>query len=142
VPQGVGKLRLSARHLELLKQHVASAIPHEVCGFLGGVDAQVMAVIPVPNIAPDPAREFLMDPQAQWEAMVSMSESGWNMLAIYHSHPPGGQTEPSASDIATAHYPEALTLVIVPDPAGEISSLRAFAIDAGQVCEVSIALES
>jgi proteasome lid subunit RPN8/RPN11 len=74
--------------------------------------------------------------------METMAESGWNMLAIYHSHPPGGRTEPSASDIATAYYPEALILVIVPDPAGEICSLRAFAIDAGQVCEVSIALES
>jgi proteasome lid subunit RPN8/RPN11 len=120
---------------------VASAVPKEVCGFLGGINGEVTVVIPVPNIATDPDRQFFMDPQAQWEAMENLSQSGWQMLAIYHSHPPGGQTQPSATDVATAYYPEALLLVIVPDWAGEISSLRAFAIDAGQVSEVSIALE-
>ncbi len=136
------ELRLSTELLELLAEHVRSAIPCEACGFLAGVGGEVRGVFPVPNIAPDPARQFLMDPQAQWSAMRALSERGWNILAVYHSHAPGCQTEPSESDVETAYYPEALTLLIVPDLSGQISSLRAFAIDAGRVCEVSITVES
>lgn len=138
----VKHLKLSVSHLDTLMQHVRSGIPHEVCGFLGGVGGVVMGVISVPNIAADPTREFLMDPRAQWEAMETIADRGWEMVAIYHSHPPGSQTEPSSSDVATAYYPEALTLLIVPDWSGQISSFRAFAIDAGKVREVSIAVES
>lgn len=136
------ELRLSAEHLDLLSEHVRSAILNEVCGFLAGVGGEVRGVFPVPNIAPDPTRQFVMDPQAQWNAMRALSERGWQILAIYHSHPPGGPAEPSQSDVAAAYYPEALSVLIVPDLSGQISSLRAFAIDAGRVCEVSIAVAS
>lgn len=136
------ELRLAAEHLERLVQHVQSSTPYEVCGFLAGVEGEVRGVYPVPNIAPDPITQFVMEPRAQWNAMRALSERGWQILAIYHSHPPGGQAEPSKSDVATAYYPEALTLLIVADISGQITDLRAFAIDAGHACEVSIAVTS
>jgi [CysO sulfur-carrier protein]-S-L-cysteine hydrolase len=136
------ELEIPVEHLDVLREHVRSAVPNEACGFLGGVQGRVRGVFPVPNIAPDPSGEFLMEPQAQWNAMRTLSERGWDVLAIYHSHPPGGQAEPSGSDVVAAYYPEALTLLIVPDLSGRISSLRAFAIDAGRVSEVSIVVKS
>ncbi|MBN1429688.1 MAG: M67 family metallopeptidase [Anaerolineae bacterium] len=117
-------------------------MPFEVCGFLGGVGGEVTCVFPVPNIAPEPACGFFMEPQTQWNVMRVLSELGLDMLAIYHSHPPCGSNELSSIDIANACYPEVLSLLIVPTASGKIAHLRAFSIDGLRVSEVSIVVWS
>lgn len=132
------RLRMTAGHLRLIIEHVRSGMPHEVCGLLGGVGGQVKEVFPVPNVAPDPATGFVMDPQAQIDVLLTLEERGWDLVAIYHSHPPGARTDPSPTDVAQAHYPEALSLLLVPDPSGHEVSVRAFTIRDGQVSEVPV----
>jgi proteasome lid subunit RPN8/RPN11 len=56
-----------------------------------------------------PAR-FRMDPKEQLQAFNHMDEQGWELLAIYHSHPSGPPT-PSATDIAEAAYPGVIHLI-------------------------------
>jgi proteasome lid subunit RPN8/RPN11 len=134
----VRALRLSTQHHALIGEHVRSDLPLEVCGFLGGVGGEVTDVIPVPNVSSEPSVGFLMDPKAQWGAMHMLAEKNKDIIAIYHSHPPGSCGAPSPVDITNAHYTKALNLVVVPRISGAIASFRAFSIDEGQVFEVSI----
>ncbi|MDT0635350.1 M67 family metallopeptidase [Spectribacter hydrogenoxidans] len=83
----------------------------EVCGLVGGIDGSPVSVNPVPNVADDPTRRFLMDSQAQVDAMRRMRERGESLLAVYHSHP-ATPPEPSARDLDELGYPDALLLII------------------------------
>lgn len=83
----------------------------EVCGLVGGIDGSPISVNPVPNVAADPTRRFLMDSQAQVDAMRGMRERGESLLAVYHSHP-ATPPEPSARDLDELGYPDALLLII------------------------------
>src|SRR5690242_2675108 len=108
-------LRLSTLHAAQIRADVLAQVPHETCGLLAGVGGDVRAVYPVPNVAPDPSRSFLMDAQSQVAAMLDIMKRRWNLLAIYHSHPPGSRSDPSPVDVAHAAYPEALMVIAVPD---------------------------
>lgn len=130
-----GRMALSISHADLdhILAHVQSERPREACGLLGGAGGHVMAVYPVTNVADDPRTSFRMDGEAQYAAMVEMEENGWELLAIYHSHPCGVHSEPSPTDIDQAYYPEALSVIIAAD-----LSVRAFSIRDGEVRPVSL----
>jgi proteasome lid subunit RPN8/RPN11 len=77
-----------------------------------------------------------MDPKQQLAAMIDMEEQGWDLIAIYHSHPNGPQV-PSATDIDKAYYPEAAHLIVsLIDKAKP--QVRAFYIVAGTVTEIPL----
>ena len=126
-------LTISRAGLDCILAHVRRELPREACGLLGGVGGRVMAVYPIPNVAADPFVEFRMDGKAQVDAMVDIEGRGWNILAIYHSHPCGERSEPSPTDTDRAYYPEALALIVAAD-----LSVRAFAIRDGRVDEAPI----
>jgi [CysO sulfur-carrier protein]-S-L-cysteine hydrolase len=78
-------------------QHASAGLPREVVGIIGALPTEgPQVVLPLPNIGGD--RMFLVDPFAQYEAFSYLRKHGYDLLAIYHSHP-GGGTEPSAKDI-------------------------------------------
>jgi proteasome lid subunit RPN8/RPN11 len=52
-----------------------------------------------------------MDPKQQLQAMLALEANGWQLVAIYHSHPQGPET-PSDSDVKQAYYPESLTMLV------------------------------
>jgi proteasome lid subunit RPN8/RPN11 len=52
-----------------------------------------------------------MNPHQQIEALLALEAAGWQLLAIYHSHPQGPEL-PSATDIALAFYPEAVNIIV------------------------------
>jgi proteasome lid subunit RPN8/RPN11 len=142
IPVAARELVLSASQHDLMVRHACGSAGREVCGFLGGVGGRVSDVLPIGNAASEPGNRFVMEPQEQWRAMCGLSARGKEIVGIYHSHPPGGSTEPSPIDVADVSYPEALQIIIVPDKSGKIANLRAFSIDAGQVSEVSIVIQS
>lgn len=107
--------------------------PLEGCGLLAGRAGRVARLYPVDN-ALRSSTEYEMDPHQQLRAMLDLEEAGWELLAIYHSHP-HGPPEPSATDVARAYYPEALQ-VIVSLADRERPSVRAFSVTGGQVEEV------
>lgn len=131
------KLIITSQHYEQITEQARTGMPYEVCGLLGGVDAQIKAVFQTPNIHPDPARGYMVDGQSLIDTYEVLDQNGWDLIAIYHSHPPGQRTDPSPTDIEQAYYPDALYVIIVPDHDGENISVRAFAIT-NQVLEVSV----
>ncbi|GAB4478368.1 MAG: hypothetical protein Kow00124_22670 [Anaerolineae bacterium] len=133
------KLVITTDQLTEIAAHVAGGAPLEVCGFLGGKGETALAVYPVVNVAPDPTCGFLMDPQAQYRALMDIDKRGWEVAAIYHSHPPGGRGDPSPTDVRYASfYPGILHLIAVPSWGGQIASLRTFAIQGDSVQELPL----
>jgi [CysO sulfur-carrier protein]-S-L-cysteine hydrolase len=109
-----------------------AVFPLEACGLVAGEAGQVRRLYPIDNVLQSPSA-FLMDARQQVQAMLEMERHGWELLAIYHSHPQGPD-EPSTTDVAQAYYPEAIHLIIsLADRARPC--LRAFRIVEGRIEE-------
>ena len=111
--------------------------PLETCGVLGGRDKRARAAYPLDNVLCSPVR-YRADPEGLLVAFLDLESRGWDIVAIYHSHP-AGPDRPSATDVAEAYYPDAAYVII--SLAHEPPSLRGFRIVAGQVSEIPLVVE-
>ncbi|MGE5073751.1 MAG: M67 family metallopeptidase [Anaerolineae bacterium] len=127
------QLVLAPAQWEEMRAHVDACLPLEACGLLAGSADVVQAVIAVPNMARSPVR-FRMDPRAQWRAFERIEDSGWDLLAIYHSHP-AGPDAPSETDIAEAAYQ---VIHLIWSRSNGAWAARGFWIDAGRVSDVKL----
>lgn len=128
-------LRLRVAHYAEMLAHLRSAYPEEACGLMAGIDGEVLRLYPIENRLHSPVA-FEMEPRQQLQALQQLEDAGWHLLAIYHSHPQGPET-PSARDIAQAHYPDALN-VIVSLAAPDRPVVRVFSIRDGTVDEQAL----
>jgi proteasome lid subunit RPN8/RPN11 len=117
---------------------VARHAPEEACGLVAGVNCRSVAVYPIENALHSPVR-FRMEPQQQVKAYLEILGKGWDLAAIYHSHPEG-PVWPSPTDIAEAAYPEVIYLIWIPDHEGW--NCRGYQILDGQFVEVPICIET
>jgi proteasome lid subunit RPN8/RPN11 len=132
------RLTIDSNRLELIAAHARRESPREVCGVLGGVGGHVKIVVPVANAAMNPSVAFVMDGAGLLGAFKQLARHGLDLLAFYHSHPPGSRWDPSPSDIAQAAYPDVLTVIVMLDDSGRVASLRAFSIRGGLSAEVPL----
>ena len=93
-----------------MRADVEQKSPAEACGLLAGSlklsedNFLTEQVHPIPNIYSSPVR-FRMDPAEQLNAFIQMERRGWDLVAIYHSHP-AGPDHPSETDMNEAYYPD------------------------------------
>lgn len=131
-------LTLTSEQAAEIMAHSRDERPDEACGLLGGQDGRVEEVYPLPNAEHSPVR-YLADPEAQFKAMMEIEERGWEIVAIYHSHP-HSPAYPSPTDLEMAFYPDSVYLIIsLADR--EQPRLRAFRIDGDQIEEVEVRVE-
>lgn len=119
-----------------MEQHVTECVPEEACGLLGGQSGRVEMVLPVENVLHSPIR-FRMEPRDQIRAMNEIEQRGYELVAIYHSHPSGPDVL-SATDLAELAYAESLYLLWYPATAGW--ACRAFDVSSGLPEEVPLRL--
>lgn len=118
---------------EPMLAHVQAAWPNEGCGLLAGKDGRPVKWYPCANAAPNPQIYYRVDARDLLRAVREMEEKGWDLLAIFHSHP-ASPAYPSRTDVAEAHYPESLYLIAsLADRANPV--LRGFWIRDGQITE-------
>jgi proteasome lid subunit RPN8/RPN11 len=104
-------LTIARPFLNQMLDHLHACYPWEGCGLLAGDEMGVVtAVYPIDNILQSPTA-YEMNPHQQIEALLALEAAGWQLLAIYHSHPQGPEL-PSATDIALAFYPEAVNIIV------------------------------
>lgn len=127
-------LWLPASLLEQMRLDVQERQPQEACGLIGGLQKRALQVYPVANALHSPV-SFRMEPEEQVGIFLELERRGWDLLAIYHSHP-AGPSHPSPTDLAEAAYPEAVNLIWYPE-AGEWRC-RAYIIREGQFSETSL----
>lgn len=107
-------LHLSHDHAGKILHAAAMRYPAECCGLLEGSAAsdgwQIRAVHETANLAADPQRHFLIDPQRQIELFRWLRGSAQTIIGCFHSHP-GGSAEPSDTDLAQAIESEFLWII-------------------------------
>jgi proteasome lid subunit RPN8/RPN11 len=126
---------VAAAVLEAIVEHARREAPRECCGLLVGNRYQVDESLPAVNIAAEQSR-FLIDPADHIALNRRLRGSGREVVGAYHSHP-NDQPVPSHRDIAEAHYPDFLHLIVslIGDPETRI---RGYRIRAGGVTEVAL----
>jgi len=127
-------LQITRQHHEAMLNLLKLELPLEGCGLLAGKEGKVQHIYPIRNQLASPIA-YEMEPAEQLEAMVDLEDRGWEMLAIYHSHPHGPDI-PSNTDVAKAFYPEAI-YIIVSLRVQDQPLVRAYSIETGQFIEVS-----
>lgn len=104
---------------------------------MAGSAGEVARLYPVENRLHSSVA-YEMEPRQQLQALQCLEEAGWELLAIYHSHPHGPET-PSAQDVAQAYYPDALAVIVsLAQPDEPV--VRAFAIREGRVHEYPLTI--
>jgi proteasome lid subunit RPN8/RPN11 len=127
-------LVFSASSREKMLDHLASCLPEEACGFLGGSGERVRLVLPVANILHSPV-VFRMDPAGQWNAMQTIKKRRLKLLGIYHSHPTG-PSFPSETDVSKFSYPGVLSIICSREKG--TWQMKAFNISSDGIIEVKL----
>lgn len=103
------------------------AYPNECCGLIEGADAPdgwcALAIHEATNIADDPRRRFLIDPQVQFDLMRRLRSAKTRIIGCFHSHP-DGEARPSAADRAEAYESEFVYLIAGGSP--DVFTLKAY----------------
>ena len=131
-------LQVKRPYYSQILAHLQAEYPLEACGILAGVAGEIVHIYPIENKLHSPTA-YEMNPQQQLAAMLDMETRGWEMTAVYHSHPQGPEI-PSVTDIAQAYYPDVLQVIVSLQMYSQPVT-RAFRIGNGRVVEVEIILQ-
>ena len=118
--------------------HLQTHYPLEACGLLAGTGNHAVYLYAIDNVLASPVA-YEMDPQQQLQAMLDLEAQGWEMTAIFHSHPTGPE-QPSATDITQSYYPECV-YIIVSLLDRKMPVVRGFRIENGRYHEVRLSVE-
>jgi proteasome lid subunit RPN8/RPN11 len=129
-------VRLGAGVRRAIVGHARRARPFECCGFLIGTPAAIAFAVAMSNIARD-RRRYRIDDRAHIELRRTLRDfrPALSIRGVYHSHP-AGDAQPSATDLAGAHYPEWIHLIV--GLRGARSDVRAFVIRDGRARRVAL----
>ena len=120
-------LHLSDELAAAVLQAAARAYPNEACGLIEGIDTadgwRALAIHEAANVAGDPARRFLIDPEIQFALLRKLRGSERRIIGCFHSHP-NGRAEPSATDSDNAYESDFLYLIAA--GADDLFTLKAF----------------
>ena len=133
-------LHLSDELAAAVLQAAARAYPNEACGLIEGIDTadgwRALAIHEAANVAGDPARRFLIDPEIQFALLRKLRGSERRIIGCFHSHP-NGRAEPSATDSDNAYESDFLYLIAA--GTHDVFELKAYLFtDAGGFSELMI----
>jgi proteasome lid subunit RPN8/RPN11 len=128
-----GSLGLSRAMFDRLIAEARASTNIECCGLLAGRDGIICAIFPAHNAAQS-RKAYEIAPEELFGLFRRMRSEGWEHLGIYHSHPTGENT-PSPLDLERAFYPDAVYLIICPNPEAP-RPIRAFRIIEGKANEL------
>jgi proteasome lid subunit RPN8/RPN11 len=90
--------------------HAREDAPNECCGLLLGVGGRIDECVRTRNVLASPTR-YRINPAEHFEALRRVRGTGRAVVAAYHSHVATG-AEPSPRDIAEAHDPDLLYVIV------------------------------
>jgi proteasome lid subunit RPN8/RPN11 len=128
------RIVVRAAVMDAIVAHAEAARPDECCGILVGTAGRIDQAIPGRNIAEQPSRRYLLDPQDHVDAVREARRRGLEVLGFYHSHPHSAP-QPSETDRLEAAYPDHLYLIV--GLAAAAPDIRLFELVSGNFAEVS-----
>jgi proteasome lid subunit RPN8/RPN11 len=116
--------------------HARRARPRECCGLLVGRGARVAEAAPMRNVARGFTR-YRVSPAGHFALRRALRDRrpGRAILGVYHSHP-RGRARPSETDLAEAHYPDWIHVIV--GLGGARPEVRAFTIVGGRARVIPI----
>ncbi len=96
-------MKITKEIVDAVLLHAKKDAPIEACGYLGGKDDVVTKCFPMTNIDKS-KKHFSFDPKEQLSVLKNAMAKGFEMLAVYHSHP-STPARPSKEDIKLAYDP-------------------------------------
>lgn len=117
-------------------RHARRDAPRECCGFLIGDGRRVTSIVEVANVSPGLTR-YRVDPREHIALRRALRQDprGVAIVGVYHSHP-AGPAAPSETDIAEAHYPDWVHVIVGLE--GARARVRAFGLARGQSWAIAI----
>jgi desampylase len=132
-------LHLSPTHAATIVAAAYARFPAECCGLLEGMATAngwtVTAAHEARNIADEPQRRFLIDPQFQIGLLRRLRGTARSVIGCFHSHP-GGTAEPSGTDISAAIEADFVWLIAGGEPTRMVLRAYVFTGDAFQHVEL------
>lgn len=130
-------MKISKKIINKIYDHGKKEAPIEACGYLAGINNEVINYYPMQNI--DQSNEhFTLDPQEQFNVMKKVRVKGLEILAVYHTHP-GSPARPSVEDIKLAFDPGIMYVII--SLLEDKNNIKAFRIINGQGIEQRLIVE-
>lgn len=134
-------LTLTRSVYEGMLWHALAERPLECCGLLAGVVredgvGEVRLRYPLLNAAASPV-EFESEPRSILSANRGILRQGWDVLAVYHSHPTS-EPIPSRKDLERNLWPQAVALIV--SLTTTPPTVRAWWLSAESYCEVAWAI--
>lgn len=124
-------MKISKKIINKIYDHGRKEAPIEACGYLGGINNEVVNYYPMHNI--DQSNEhFTFDPQEQFDVMKKVRTEQLEVLAVYHTHPES-PARPSAEDIRLAFDPGIVYVIL--SLLEDKKNIKAYKIIKGQVTE-------
>lgn len=91
--------------------HARADAPNECCGLLIGRGGVIDGCVRARNLHPAPATRYILDPAIHIATRRQLRGTGREVIGCYHSHPAAAAV-PSETDVAEAHYPEFVWLIV------------------------------
>lgn len=115
--------------------HAKREAPKECCGLLVGRSHRVAFTLPMANVDPRPRTGFRVDPAEHIAARRVLRKlvPSLDIIGVYHSHP-SSPPAPSPRDLAEAHYPDWLFVIV----GSAARSVRVFRIANGRAAPVRV----
>ena len=123
---------------EAIIRHVLAEYPLEACGILAGKNGRLHNHYPIDNTLQSPVA-YEMEPHQQIQTMIEIEAQGWELTAIYHSHPQGA-AYPSETDVAQAYYPDTIQLIVSLQDVKK-PQMRGYTIIDGGITAVSLQIK-
>jgi proteasome lid subunit RPN8/RPN11 len=115
--------------LEDIAAHAREALPNECCGLLLGQGETIDEAVRARNQERSPTR-FLIDPADHFAAIRLARATGREVVGSYHSHPTTPPI-PSAADLAEAHFPDSVYVIVRPCADETPADIRAYRLGSG-----------
>ncbi|MFQ5675924.1 MAG: Mov34/MPN/PAD-1 family protein [bacterium] len=124
-------LKISKKHLDLIKRHGEQAYPDECCGFLLGrldSDKQVLMTLNAANAREEQEKyhRFLITPENYLRCEKLARAENLDILGFYHSHP-DAEARPSSYDLEHAWPWYSYLIVSVHD--GKIKEVTSWVLE-------------
>lgn len=130
-------MKITKKIIKKLFEHGEKEAPIEACGYLSGINDEVVKFYPMKNIDHG-TKHFTFDPQEQFDVMQKVRAEELEILAVYHTHP-GSPARPSEEDIKLAYDPE--IIYVISSLKENDKSIKAFKIINGQVTEEELIMK-
>jgi proteasome lid subunit RPN8/RPN11 len=129
-------IRIHETVLTTIAAHARREAPNECCGLLVGAGDLIDEAVATRNLLTHPSR-YQIDPEEHIGLNRRLRGTARAVVGAYHSHP---RTEaiPSPRDIAEAHYPEFVWLIV--SLAGDRPQFGAYRITESEAIPMTLSL--